>query len=157
MLLISTIAALFAILATWMLLAAVCLALGSWHLLALRKNSPTLADFFATFWIGLVTLLSLLQFWHFFAPIDLVAHTTLLTLGVFGFLTILPALLRAVGNTPHRPFLYSALAFLILAIWLANRGTGPNADYDAGLYHIAAVKWTRLYAIVPGLANLHLR
>jgi len=154
--------AILVILATWTILAALCLGLGAWYLYIPAPKTQvsslkTNTDFFATFWLGLATLFAFLQFWHFFAPIDFVCHITLMTLGLLAFLTITPALLRAIAASPRRPLAASLLAFILIAIWLANRGTGPNADYDAGLYHIAAVKWSRLYAIVPGLANLHLR
>ncbi len=46
---------------------------------------------------------------------------------------------------------------LLCAIWIADRAAGPDAFYDAGLYHLAAMKWASQYAIVPGLANLSMR
>lgn len=30
-------------------------------------------------------------------------------------------------------------------------------NYDSGLYHFAAIRWSNEYAVVPGLANLHVR
>ena len=91
------------------------------------------------------------------APINFTAHLVLTTLGLAGFCCCLPRLVRIVRDVPRRPLAFCVLGILPVVIWLANRATGPNAEYDAGLYHIAAIKWTKLYFIVPGLANLHMR
>ena len=45
----------------------------------------------------------------------------------------------------------------MVALFLANRAIGPLRDYDAGLYHLNAVRWAAEHAIVPGLGNLHNR
>jgi hypothetical protein len=44
------------------------------------------------------------------------------------------------------------------ALWLANRAMGPLwQPYDAGLYHLNAIRWQTEYPSVPGLGNLHTR
>jgi hypothetical protein len=154
-----------AILAMWSLLAATCLGLGGWYFLGLAprgrigRDSPpaTFADLLAAFWLGLATLFAILQLWHFFAPINGTAHAVILTGGFVGALALLPKLWRSVRSAPRKQMGGGLLAFALVAIFLANRATGPGTYYDSGLYHIAAVKWTNTYPIVPGLANLHMR
>ncbi len=154
----NAIAATVLILATWVVYALVILGFSTWYMRAfLHNENATFGDFFTAFWVGLATLLGLLQLWHFFAPIDSTAYIALISIGILGFLSLVPDLWRALRNTPSRPFAAGILMLALIAIWLANRATGLGAEYDSGLYHIAAIKWTLLYRIVPGLANLHMR
>lgn len=46
------------------------------------------------------------------------------------------------------------VAGLLLLLLLICAIIPPN-NYDAGLYHIQAIKWAEQYAVVPGLGNLH--
>jgi hypothetical protein len=44
---------------------------------------------------------------------------------------------------------------MIVALWVADHSIRPPLNYDSGLYHLASVRWTSTYSIVPGLGNLH--
>jgi hypothetical protein len=50
-----------------------------------------------------------------------------------------------------------ALTVMGAGAWLANRSLGTVNVYDAGLYHLSAIRWAVEYPIVTGLANLHSR
>ncbi|MGN6368456.1 MAG: LIC_10190 family membrane protein [Phycisphaerae bacterium] len=142
--------AILSILLTWAFLALVCVGLGAW-LPRATNSDPDPADHLLA---GLATLLALLQFWHFLGPINFITYAALLFLGVIVASAIIgKSTFRSPVHTPR----WAALTFALLALWLANRATGPNAEYDAGLYHLQAIKWTETFRIVPGLANLHMR
>ena len=141
--------AILSILLTWSFYALVCVGLGAW-LPRTKSANPDPAD---NFFAGLATLLALLQLWHFLAPINLLPHITLILLGILLSTTLLrKSTLRSLLKTPR----WAAILFTLVAIWLANRATGPNAEYDTGLYHLQAIQWTQTFRIVPGLANLHM-
>src|ERR1700720_83763 len=72
----------FCILLTWLLCAAICVGIGFLLLKALRfKCSITDA-----LWTGLALITAILQLYHFFRPIDLVAVFLLLGLGLAGWI-----------------------------------------------------------------------
>ena len=138
------------ILLTWAFYALICMGLGAW----LPRTKTTTPDPADHFFAGLATLLALLQLWHFLAPINVIPHITLILLGLFLSTTVLrKSTFLPLLNTPR----WTTITFALIAIWFANRATGPNAEYDAGLYHLQAIQWTETYRIVPGLANLHMR
>jgi hypothetical protein len=124
-------------------------------MLRLERGQPS--DFIWSFWIGLGTILELLQVWHLRWPVNGWGFSIILCAGLALCTPALPPLCACAARLPRwqrRTFL---AGLFVAALWLADRGAGPDAFYDAGLYHIAAVKWASQYAIVPGLANLHLR
>ncbi len=47
------------------------------------------------------------------------------------------------------------LALALCAIFLAISALGPLTNYDSGLYHLGAVKYSGDFATIPGLANLY--
>ena len=142
--------AILCILLTWSFYALICVGLGAW-LPRTKSANPDPADFLLA---GLATLLALLQLWHFFAPINVIPYITLILLGIVLSSTVLgKSTFLSLLNTPR----WAAITFALIALWLANHATGPNAEYDAGLYHLQAIKWTENFRIVPGLANLHMR
>ncbi|HUO10418.1 MAG TPA: hypothetical protein VM008_19080 [Phycisphaerae bacterium] len=144
--------AILSILLTWAFCAPICAGLGAW-LPRLVNSAPAPPDLADHFFAGFATLLAVLQLWHFLAPINFIPHITLFLAGLLGCITIRRSIISSVASTPK----YALLLFALLALWLANRATGPNAEYDAGLYHLQAIKWTETFRIVPGLANLHMR
>jgi len=147
--------AILSILVTWAGYAAAFMGLGAWRFIF--PHSRTLTEFCESFWCGVATLFALLQIWQFFAPINFTTHLVFTLLGGISFLFIAPGLYRALKSFPRRTLLRVAVASILFMVWLANRATGPNIEYDAGLYHIAAIRWIEAGHVVPGLANLHMR
>ena len=47
------------------------------------------------------------------------------------------------------------LALVLSAVFLAVAALGPLTNYDSGLYHLGAVKYSGDFATIPGLANLY--
>lgn len=113
-----------------------------------------LSGIFASFWLGLGLALGLLQILHLFLPVD--GRTTFLLslLGATGLILGRDRVQISLAGVP-RWRLGWALTALALGVWLANRATGRVGPFDAGLYHLSALRWISEYPIVPGLGNLH--
>ena len=105
------------------------------------------------FWVGWGTVLCGLQLWHLLAPVNAAAFWVFAGLGALGFAGNVRTGLRE--SRSDGSVKWAAPCVLVLAVWLANRALGPLTDYDAGLYHLSAVRWIGTFPIVPGLGNLH--
>src|SRR6266851_1814631 len=190
------------ILFTWLLCAAVCIGIGSLLLRAFSfasQSSPldgavqtlsrtsqndstppivqpcNLATFqrfslLHSFWTGI----AIIQLYHFFRPIDLVAVYLLLGLALAGWIWNRTSLLRfsgvsAVKRSNDLPrssggstfrlstfsFQLSTLLLLSLAAAIiAFRCAALGEHYDTGLYGAQAVRWFITCPLVPGLGNL---
>ncbi|MEX2545557.1 MAG: hypothetical protein WD316_10570 [Phycisphaeraceae bacterium] len=101
------------------------------------------------FWLGFASVVALLQLWHLARPIDHLAMTLVLAVGIVGVIAHGRVLARALTPTPA-----VAATLALVALWLANRAIGPGDAHDSGLYHYATLQWQAAYPIVPGLANL---
>lgn len=112
-----------------------------------------------TFWTGWALVMAYLQIWHLVLPVG-------------GMTWILPGLAGLLGwigqvrgsprswSVPGREYLpitlAAVLAAALVATWVANQALAPlTPTYDAGLYHLATIRWENAYSIVPGLGNLH--
>jgi len=123
-----------------------------WHWLC-RAPATSAGELLHAFWLGWALLLFLLQFWHFFLPVDERAAVAAVAVGLIGIAVggwrPWGALLR--GLPWHLPTL---MAFALLVLGLSNRALdGPHFG-DVGLYHLPVVYWDKAYPIVPGLGNL---
>jgi len=146
--------AMVAVLASWAALVAVLagLGLGLRRLLGLRDLDAD--GCLASFWLGLAFVVAWLQLWHLWLAITPTALAALSLLGVCGLVWNCPALWRYLRRTLSGRKA-QLIAMAVLAVWLANRATGPCRTFDTGLYHVNGVRWAREHPIVPGLGNLH--
>src|SRR5713226_8642698 len=166
------------ILFTWLLCAAVCIGIGSLFLRATFQSSnlQTFQRFslLHSFWTGIAIITAILQLYHFFRPIDLVAVYLLLGLALAGWIWNRTSLLRfsgvsAVKRSNDLPrssggstfrlstfsFQLSTLLLLSLAAAIiAFRCAALGEHYDTGLYGAQAVRWFITCPLVPGLGNL---
>jgi hypothetical protein len=109
-------------------------------------------DLFASFWAGVSVTLILLQTWHLVFPIQWPVAAIVWGIGIAGLMASRRELWAWLRGR-HSP-VASGVAVLAMA-WVANRATGPVMAYDAGLYHLSAIRWAREYPLVLGLGNLH--
>lgn len=114
----------------------------------LRRLDAGERPLFDALWLGLGLVLGLLSAWHLLLPVD---GRTVIFLGAFSVACWLAARPRRLAAPGAR---VGAIAFL-LVLAAAVRALGPLAHFDTGLYHLQAVEWTRSFASVPGLGNLH--
>jgi hypothetical protein len=138
----------------WAVVAAVCLGFG---LLERRVFGPRLEstdDIWTSFWTGWALLLSALQIWHLFLPVDDRARFAAVAVAAVGLLIGGAGLLRVCAQQWPRALLWLA-AFAPLA-WILSRLAMSGPRYgDVGLYLIPQVLWFESYPSVPGLANLY--
>src|SRR5713101_3373888 len=139
-------------------------------------NLPTFQRFslLHSFWTGIAIITAILQLYHFFRPIDLVAVYLLLGLALAGWIWNRTSLLRfsgvsAVKRSNDLPrssggstFRLSTFSFQLSTLLLLSLATAIIAfrcaalgeHYDTGLYGAQAVRWFIAYPLVPGLGNL---
>jgi hypothetical protein len=142
------------IVAVWVVMAATCLGFG---LLERRLFGPGIGntdDLWLSFWTGWALVLSALQIWHLFLPIDDRARYAALGVGVVGWLAGGAAVVRVCARQWPRALVWLA-AFAPLA-WILSRLSMAGPRYgDVGLYLVPQVLWFESYPSVPGLANLY--
>jgi len=126
--------------------------------------------FFSCFWVGLAMGTFALQVWHLVAPVNMAAFFVVLAWGCAGLWQYARHLRRQPRLTkkqkkalakglPSQPrlgwsFYLPALGFAwIVAFYAASL----PVFYDAGLYHLPAIRWVTSFPVVPGLGNLHAR
>jgi len=109
------------------------------------------AFWFEYFWIGLVFVFAFLQVWSIFLPTNYIAFVILAFLAGISFYVD-----KKKFKIPKLNFKFIVVASFVLLIisYYASQSVGWD---DTLLYHLNAVKWGKLYAVVPGLANLHSR
>ncbi len=101
------------------------------------------------FWLGFAAVIAGLALYHLALPIDHLAMTGVLGVGLAGVIWHGRSL---VATLTPRPAV--ALSLALVAVWLANRALGPGDAHDSGLYHYPAMAWYNAHRIVPGLGNL---
>jgi hypothetical protein len=137
------------ILLTWLVCAAVCIGIGGLLLRGLNFPFSSLD----AMWTGLALIAAMLQLYHFFKAIDLLAVYVLLGLGIAGWLWNRTSHMQHLRE--RRESLLPALLLTIpAAAIVAFRAAGPCEHYDTGLYGAQAVRWFITYPLVPGLGNL---
>lgn len=142
------------ILVTWSL---AVLAFCGWglaieRLLGLRHHHSH--SILSSFWLGWSFGICVLQIWHVFSPITWKTSATLLTLGLACCIPHYSRIALRVRQIVLRSPVF-CLVLLGFLIWLSYRAMGPIQPYDAGLYHLSAVRWVASYPLIPGLGNLH--
>jgi hypothetical protein len=138
------------ILLTWLVCSVILSGIGA---LILRQFSREylLTD---AFWMGMGTTVAVLEFYHFFRPVDLFAIAFLLALAFVGIFSNRISLLHEL-QVIKSVGLWPIICYLAVVVSIALRAAGPCEHYDTGLYGAAAVRWSVTYPVVPGLANLH--
>lgn len=142
------------ILSGWAVFFAICYGLGRavWKVTRIEFSHEFLAILF--FWVGWGVLIIFLQLWHLIFKVDIWAFAILAIAAGISLLRDRRSLLRDLLHlVRHRPIL--CLAIALASVSLANQALRPLYDYDTGLYHLQALRWTQDYPIVIGLANLH--
>ncbi len=113
------------------------------------------------FWVGWGMVISVLQIWHLFMPIDDTIVGAIVLIGAFGILMNIPLFWRALLPISFTKSLW-LFATLLITLYVANRATYSTADYtafgfDTGFYHLPVIEWFSQHPIVIGLGNVHTR
>ena len=144
------------ILLTWVVVAACCLGWGRIGLAACTLRVNGAGGVWDTFWLGWVIFLLILQVVHLAAPMNGIPVAVATAVGGLGWLARVGPYRPRLGLPPMGKVGW-ALTAIGAGVWLANRSLGTVNVYDAGLYHLSAIRWAVEYPIVTGLANLHSR
>lgn len=108
-------------------------------------------EWYEYFWSGLILVFAFIQIWSIVLPVNFIPLTIVL---LVGFLCLL--INRKKVIIPRLGFKFGIITLILLLItsYYASQPVGWD---DTLLYHLNAVKWANLYAVIPGLANLHSR
>ncbi|MFC2169616.1 LIC_10190 family membrane protein [Acidobacteriota bacterium] len=142
------------ILTVWSVLALICMGVGFLTMRCFGLRIHVADDYFKSFWIGWSSIIFLLQIWHIFFRVDWKALVLVLTIGVAGIVLHYGGLRSSLRGKTFRNPIFWAILFLVFLV-LANRAILPTENFNTGLYHLASVKWTATYSLIPGLGNLH--
>jgi hypothetical protein len=103
--------------------------------------------------LGLVVCNSLASLVTFFHPVNFIVLVIFLSLGLISMILLRKSFVSICSNLDVRKtVLLHSFPFIIISFILSF---SEPQNYDAGLYHIQAIKWIEEYSIIPGLANLH--
>lgn len=141
----------FTIIFCWLVISVVIIFIGR---LFLQK-----AEWYEYFWMGLAVTFAILQIWSIFLPVNFYALIAVLALGASSFLVFRKIKFPKIKIIKdwvieNRIFISVTCLGLIVISYYASQPVGWD---DTLLYHLNAVKWGKLYSVVPGLANLHTR
>lgn len=142
------------ILFTWTALAAALVGVGLGFRRSLGLKGANLDQCVTAFWTGFALAVLFLQLWHFVFPITWHALAAVALAGASGLLANGPALRATLAYKHLRQHRGFVVLLFCCGLWVANHATAAGVNWDYGVYHLAGVRWTASYPIVPGLGNL---
>jgi hypothetical protein len=111
-------------------------------------------DLSDAFWAGLCAVVTCLQLYHFFQPIDILIAELVGVLGLSGVAYNRIAIVKALRQGIRIGF-WPAMCYIVAVLTIAARCAGQVVHYDTGFYGDTVVRWFTTYPLVPGLTNLH--
>ena len=150
------------VLATWIAVIALVLALGAGPATALAPGSGPITTVRRALWLGLAFLLILTMVINVFLPMASL-WSVLIVLALAAISLAVGWILRSGGESIRRPWrvhwthlsVALVIALVVAQGYLALAALGPLTNYDSGLYHLGAIEYTRQFPAIPGLANVH--
>lgn len=130
---------------------------GKAFILAVRIRQKNIPQSFLV-WTGWAFSLFLFQCIHFIMPINIYSVAPVLLVGIALYLCFYSRQKKEYSEVKQSSFVMAAASvamMLLLILWVASRSMLPPTNYDSGLYHFNAIRWTNEYPLVLGLGNLH--
>jgi hypothetical protein len=152
---ISLLSGTLSILATWTVLSVAFIGLGLGVKRMLGPSHTDVDQSVTCFWVGFSLAILFLQMWHFAFRISWFPLAIILVFGALGISWNRAALSAAMSRSGVRQHRALLMVLLGCGLWVANSATGSGDDWDYGVYHLSAVRWTSAYPIIHGLGNLH--
>jgi hypothetical protein len=140
----------------WIIAIFIFLGLGILIYRLLRFEISSENNVFFFFWSGIAITTLILQLWHIWFRIDWKTSVFISILGLSGLTWHWKSNLEIAREKLPKSKIFWLL-ILIVTIIVANFSFGGVRPYDAGLYHLQAIRWIKQYPVVPGLGNLHSR
>jgi hypothetical protein len=137
------------IVVTWLVCGGVCLGVGG----VLLRGSRYSFSGMEALWSGVAVITAVLQVYHFFRAIDIVAVYLLAGLGLVGWIWNWALLVQEWRDGKELRWAAVVLSVAAAAV-IAFRCAAVGEHYDTGLYGAQAVRWFMSYRLVPGLGNL---
>lgn len=109
-------------------------------------------EWYEYFWGGFAIVLAILQIWSIFFPVNIYALAFIVILSLVSTALLLRKKIK-IPKIGVYFFLVIGVLLFIISYFASLSVSWP----DTQGYHLNAVKWTNLYSVVPGLANLHTR
>lgn len=152
------------VLASWLLLFAFFWVTGSGFVKLLNKlfDKPDQSnDVFKSLWLGIIITFFWLSLFHLFFPINYISWLFGIGFFLLSFFYVGSSILKKfltnlLLKLNFRLFAISFVSVLMLMSFSYFASHVPVWP-DTYLYHFNAVSWINNFAIVPGLANLHIR
>lgn len=150
-----------AALVTWAVVIVVLMLVGRASAL-ISNPTRSLTTWRVSMWWGLLIMTISVLITNLLTPLRSTAAATslLAVIAVFVIAGLFAASRLSVG-IQTKPLRATSLATRILIvvlalgmIYMAIAGLGPVTNYDTGLYHLGAVKYSGDFATIPGIANL---
>ena len=109
-------------------------------------------EWYEYFWVGLVSTIAILQIWSLFLPVNIYP---LIFIAILACVSAIFFFRKGVKPSKIKlTFFFCSILILFVISYFASLSSGWPDTYG---YHLNAVKWSSLYKVVPGLANLHTR
>ena len=109
-------------------------------------------EWYEYFWVGLVSTIAILQIWSLFLPVNIYP---LIFIAILACVSAIFFFRKGVKPSKIKlTFFFCSILILFAISYFASLSSGWPDTYG---YHLNAVKWSSLYKVVPGLANLHTR
>ena len=151
----------FLVLISWIFLLLIVLVFGQAILMWLRPQSTngnaTARQVRMSLWWGLLVFITLILAINVFLPLNSgLSAGIVLIVFVLGLVVV--AMKRSrfhwVPITGNLSVAIIIATLFIAWVVLAHAALGPVTNYDTGLYHLGAIKYSSEYSTIPGLANL---
>lgn len=150
------------VLSSWVFLIVVVLILGLSVLIRVNSQStkglitPRLIRM--SLWWGLLVSIIAVLIVNLFLPLSSALSAAIILIIVA--LALITVVIKRPGiqriSIPRRPWVVVITAVLFIAtVFLAFAALGPVTNYDSGLYHLGAIKYSSDYPTITGLANLY--
>ena len=148
------------VLTTWFAALLILVSVGLLPVLAIVKSSSKLLVLRLSAWWGLILIGIFCLLMSLFAPLSS-AQVAAIGLLVGGGLGFLGWILYRQRDWTRMTFRFRGLvpvlviAAFVVTVYFAVAALGPVTNYDTGLYHLGAIRYTSEHSAIPGLANLY--
>ena len=112
--------------------------LGMLALRTVKRGAPHAESVLSCFWVGLAATLAWLQVWSLWLAVSWVALIVPTLVGGVGWVTAPHQIYGGLIQSRRWPV---ALGILALLVWATVAAQAPLDVYDAGTYHLSALRW----------------
>ena len=149
------------VLSSWAVATLVLSVLGRWAALLIQPDAARAAIRRASLWWGLLVAIALTLMINLIVPLASPAAAAVLLCAAVLLAGVAFVFQRSRRPSPRIPATSAPRSVIGLvaalgtaAVYLAFKAIGPVTNYDTGLYHLGAIKYSGDFSTIPGLATL---